>query len=207
MGYLKQFGKCENCNKKISLFYPLTEIIFCLIGIITFNEYGFSVFSIYLLLIFSVFYVLFFLDLKYFYLPLPLNLSILVLGLTGNTFFYFATDNTLLFFDLTPLMYSLTGFIFGYSFLWVVNSIYRFFTNIDGIGGGDFILLGGIGSIFGILSLGPIVFMAASIGIIYYVLNRRLNKKELPLGSFIILGGICFFLIKKFELFKNFMVI
>ena len=207
VGYLKQFGKCQKCKKNISIFYPLTEAIFYLVGIMIFNEYGISIFSIYLFLIFTVFYILFFLDLTYLYLPLPLNLSILVLGFTGNIFFNFATDSTILFFDITPLMFSLIGFICGYSFLWIVNSIYRFFNNIDGIGGGDFILLGGIGSIIGPLSLGPVLFMAASLGIIYYIFKRTLNQKELPLGSFIILGGILYFFIKRFELFQNFIVL
>ena len=207
IGYLIQLGKCENCKKNISIFYPLTEATFCLVGIILFNEYGISIFSIYLFLIFMVFYILFFLDLKHFYLPLPLNLSILVLGFTGNTFFNFATDSTILFFDITPLMFSLMGFVCGYSFLYIVNSVYRFFNKIDGIGGGDFILLGGIGSIIGPLSLGLVLFMAASLGIIYYIFKGTLNQKELPLGSFIILGGVLFFLIKKFELFQNLIVI
>ena len=49
--------------------------------------------------------------------------------------------------------------------------------------------------------------MAASLGIIYYILKGTLNQKELPLGSFIILGGILYFFIKKFELFQNLTVI
>ena len=87
IGYLKQGGKCVNCKINISILYPITELLFLIFGTLIIFYYGFSIYSIYLFLLFTVFYILFILDIKYFYLPLPLNLCISVLGLTGNDFF------------------------------------------------------------------------------------------------------------------------
>jgi prepilin signal peptidase PulO-like enzyme (type II secretory pathway) len=77
----------------------------------------------------------------------------------------------------------------------------------DGIGGGDFILFGGIGSLLGPFSLGLILFMASLFGCLMFLIDRKKNKEQIPLGSCLILGSICYFLIKNFELLDNFLVI
>jgi prepilin signal peptidase PulO-like enzyme (type II secretory pathway) len=121
IGYLKQCGKCINCKNKISIFYPITEFLFLIFGTLIIFNYGFSIYSIYLFLIFTIFYILFVLDIKYFYLPLPLNLCISGLGLTGNVFFSLAIEDTSYIFNISPLFLSILGFVIGYSFLYLIN--------------------------------------------------------------------------------------
>ena len=111
IGYLKQGGKCVNCKTNISNLYPITELLFLIFGTLIIFYYGFSIYSIYLFLIFTVFYILFVLDIKYFYLPLPLNLCVSVLGLTGNVFFSLAIEDTSYILNISPLFFSILGFI------------------------------------------------------------------------------------------------
>ena len=207
IGFLRQQGKCINCKSKISFFYPITEIFFLILGIFIVLKYGYSILSIYLFLILTIFYILFFLDLNFLYLPLPLNISITVLGLTGNTFFSLAIEDSIYIFNISPLWFSIFGFLIGYIFLYLVNYFFKIYKGIDGIGGGDFILFGGIGSIFGPLSLGPILFLSSVLGILYFVFFLKMNRNELPLGSFLILGSCCYFFIKTFELFEDYLVL
>ena len=162
---------------------------------------------LHIFLIFTIFYILFVLDIKYFYLPLPLNLCISVLGLTGNIFFSLAIEDSSYILNISPLFFSILGFIIGYSFLYLINSLYKIYKGIDGIGGGDFILFGGIGSIFGPLSLGPILFLSSSIGLMYFVLIIKMQNNKLSLGSFLILGSFCYFFLKTFELLENYLVL
>ena len=183
-GYIFQAGKCMKCNHKISIFYPITEIFFCLLGIAIIYAYGLSIFSTYLIMLSIGFYTLFFLDLKYLYLPLSINLSIFLIGFSGNVFFSFSIDETITFFNLSPVTFSLSGFLVGYSFLFITNFLYKNISNEDGIGGGDFILFGGIGSIFGPFSLGPILFIASLTGIIFYIAKKGKKSTEIPFGSF-----------------------
>ena len=190
-GYIFQAGKCKKCNHKISIFYPITEIFFCLLGIGIIYTYGLSIFSAYLIMLSIGFYTLFFLDFKYLYLPLSINLSIFLIGFSGNVFFSF----------------SLSGFLIGYSFLFITNFLYKKISTKDGIGGGDFILFGGIGSIFGPFSLGPILFISSLTGIIFHIAKKEKNSTEIPFGSFLILGSVIYFFIKRYELFKNYLVI
>ncbi len=207
IGFLRQQGKCINCKSKISFFYPITEIFFLILGIFIVLNYGYSILSIYLFLILTIFYILFFLDLNFLYLPLPLNIIITVLGLTGNTFFSLAIEDSIYIFNISPLWFSIFGFMIGYIFLYLVNYFFKIYKGIDGIGGGDFILFGGIGSIFGPLSLGPILFLSSVLGILYFVFFVKMNRSELPLGSFLILGSCCYFFIKTFELFEDYLVL
>jgi len=155
----------------------------------------------------TIFYILFFLDLNFLYLPLPLNISIIGLGLTGNTFFSLAIEDSIYIFNISPLWFSVFGFLIGYIFLYLVNYLFKIYKGVDGIGGGDFILFGGIGSIFGPLSLGPILFLSSVLGILYFVFFLKMNRNELPLGSFLILGSSCYFFFKTFELFEDYLVL
>ena len=66
--------------------------------------------------------------------------------------------------------------------------------SIDGIGSGDFLLLGGIGSVFGASAIGPILLIGSSITLCLYVFNKN-KDKELPLGFGLGLAGIFYCLI------------
>ena len=95
---------------------------------------------------------------------------------------------------------SIYGFIGGYFILWFINICYKFLKEKDGIGGGDFLLLGGIGSLVGPFSLAPIIFIG-SISTLFLTLCCKLNtSEELPLGSGLIAGLGIYLLANFFEL-------
>ena len=207
VGYLIQKGKCNSCKSNISIFYPLTEIFFLTIGLIAINQYGISIFLYFLIFITYLFYVLFYLDLKKFYLPLSINLLLILAGFIGNIFFNIFVGDLTYIFNLNPVQFSSIGFLIGYSSLWLINFVFKAIYKKDGIGGGDFILFGAIGSIFGPFSLGLILFLGAIMGCILFVFSNKSFKKEIPLGSCLILGSVFYFFIKKYELLNMFIVI
>ena len=207
VGYLIQKGKCNSCKSNISIFYPLTEIFFLTIGLIAINQYGISIFLYFLIFITYLFYVLFYLDLKFYYLPLSINLLLVITGFISNVFFNVFIDDLNYLFNLNSIQFSSLGFLIGYSSLWLVNFIFKTIYKKDGIGGGDFILFGAIGSMFGPFSLGLILFLGAITGCILFLFSNASFKKEIPLGSCLILGSIFYFFIKKYELLSMFIVI
>ena len=184
--YIFQTGKCASCKNNIGIAYFLNEIIHVVAILFVWMNFGFTIEACVHYLIFSIFNILFFLDLKYLYLPLLLNTSLIAIGLLTN----FAMNT------FAPIEEALVGLIAGYSSLWLINKAFKLIKNKDGIGGGDFILLGGIGSIFGIYALGPIVFLGSSISIVIFILSGSNKDDEIPLGSGLILGSIIFYLIK-----------
>ena len=82
---------------------------------------------------------------------------------------------------------------------YIINYIYKILYKNDGIGGGDFILYGGLGSIFGPFSLSIILLFAAILGCVLYFLKKDSSGKHIPLGSCLIIGSILYFFIKKNE--------
>ena len=207
VGYLIQKGRCSSCKSNISIFYPLTEIFFLFIGLAALNAYGTSIFLCFLILITYLFYVLFYLDIKFYYLPFSINVLLVITGFIGNLFFNMFIGDLNYLFNLNSIQFSSLGFLIGYSSLWLVNFVFKTIYKKDGIGGGDFVLFGAIGSMFGPFSLGLILFLGATIGCTLFLLLNKAFKKEIPLGSCLILGSVFYFFIKKYELLSMFIVI
>lgn len=207
IGFLVQRGRCKKCKKPISKLYFFNEIIHLSAGLALFYYFGISIFFFVTYLLFFIFYILFILDYKLFYLPLYLNLSVAVVGFFANSVFNLYTKNISEIFGTTSFMYSLIGFFIGYLSLWIVNFFFKIMHKKDGIGGGDFILFGGIGTIVGPLALAPVLFIGSLSAILIISTQPNKFKREIPLGSGLILGLFIFISLIYFELFENILVI
>ena len=95
---------------------------------------------------------------------------------------------------------SLYGFICGYSILWLINFCFKFLKKQDGIGGGDFLLLAGIGSLVGPISLAPVIFLGSVATLSLALIGKYDLKNQLPLGSGLIIGLLIYLIITIFEL-------
>ena len=206
IGFIKQRGKCKNCEESISLMYPFNELLHLLVGIIVIYFFDISLISLIIYTIFFVLYVLFILDLKFFYLPIGLNIFLGILGISTNSIFDLSVSNMDIL-NLGSTSLSILGYSAGFLSLWAVNFIYRLITKKDGIGGGDFILFAGLGSIAGPLALAPILFLGSLSALLIVITNLKKYSNEVPLGSGLILGFIFYVLLKYFELLVNIVVI
>ena len=101
----------------------------------------------------------------------------------------------LIFLPQTPIFFTLYGLFFGYSSLWLINLTFKVIKKRDGIGGGDFILFGGIGSIHGPIALPVILFIASFLGCLYFIFSEKAVNSELPFGSFLILSSLIYFVL------------
>ena len=200
LGYIIQKGRCINCNKLISITYPMHEIIHLVMGLSIYFFEGISYLSFVTYLIFVICYVLLICDLQNFYLPFYLNISITLIAFTSAYFevIFISNDFSL---NISNISLSLIGFITGYFFLWFVNFFYLLVKNKHGIGGGDFILLGGIGGITGPLSLFAIILIGSIVTLTIRLIDQKKYSEELPLGAGLILGLFIYVFFKYFELF------
>ena len=207
LGFILQKGKCKSCNNSISFSYPITELIFLFTGIYLLFLYGVNIILFFLFSIFSLFYILFFLDFKFYLLPFSINIFLIFLGFLSNYLFEMFIISDLYPSNMSPLVFSSLGFVVGYSSLWVINFIFKFINKKDGIGGGDFILYGALGSIFGPISLPIILFLGSLFGCFLYISFKERFKKEIPLGSCLVLGSVFYFILINLELFNILLVI
>jgi leader peptidase (prepilin peptidase)/N-methyltransferase len=182
MGYLYSRGICLACNAKINRLYIFNELIITAFILFIFSKLALANLSSWLIVLIIIsLYIQSIIDLQTLHLFQPISAILILSGLILNISVEFFT---------VPLD-SFLGLIFGYGILFCINEVYKMIRSKDGIGSGDFLLLGGIGSIFGASAIGPILLIGSSITLCLYAINK---DKELPLGFGLAIGAIfyCF---------------
>ncbi|MDC1475685.1 prepilin peptidase [Gammaproteobacteria bacterium] len=183
VSFLALKGKCSSCNVKINISYLLNEAAVAAMLLFLVISLGLSsVLTWVIFLLVLILYVQAMMDLETLLLSQPLSMVLVISGLVLNIGFEIFT---------IPLD-AFLGLIFGYGLLFAVNLLHKMIRETDGIGAGDFLLLGGIGSIFGASSIGPILLLGSSITLLVFVLNRKVGNTQLPLGFGLGLGAIVY---------------
>jgi prepilin signal peptidase PulO-like enzyme (type II secretory pathway) len=173
--YLYQKGKCNNCQKPISIQYPLIEIASGLLAVLSFVLFGLSLETgiIYL----SLFFLLgsFVSDFRFLEIPEIFNAFLLILGI-GYQFFIAKSD---LFSILVGIGVCTTFFLLQY-----------YLSHKEGLGEGDI----RIGFLIGLFLAWPlgiysilVSYIIASLTFIPLLLVKKVSRKTaIPLGVFLI---------------------
>lgn len=169
--FLWQKGRCRYCGRKISLYYPVVEIItglmFVLIG-----DWQNILVTCYMLYVICTLIVIFFSDLKYFIIPDKIIYPAIGLALIFNGF----NENF-----LNGLLGALIG---GGFFLFLV-----LITRGKGMGWGDVKLSIFMGLLLGwpkiILALLLAFFSGALVGLGLVLSGRKTLKSEIPFATFL----------------------
>ena len=181
IGYFLISGRCYSCQQKISLRYPLIEllcgILFAVVGLVFSQMWVIAGSLIFVSLLISMIFI----DLDTYLLPDELTLSLLWLGLLFNLQGLFAGS----------LVSAAIGAMVGYVSLWLLYWGFKLLTGKDGMGYGDFKLLAALGAWLGWQHLLSILLISSILGIIYAVALRVSGKlaagNPIPFGPF--LGG------------------
>ena len=183
ISYLMLGGKCKGCKKGISLRYPLIEALTgTLIGLVAY-QYGYTYSALFAFIFVFALVTLTFIDFDTQLLPDDITLPLLWLGLLFN-----------LNGGFTDLKSAVIGAILGYLILWSVYWAFKLVTGKEGMGYGDFKLLGAIGAWFGWQMLPAVILLSsivgAVIGIGLIVFKGKDGGTAIPFGPFLALGGI-----------------
>ena len=187
IGFLYSRGVCLSCNAKINRLYFFNELIMAAFILYIFNKLALTDLSSWLIVLIVIsLYIQSIIDFQTLHLFQPISAILVFSGLMLNISIEFFT---------VPLD-SFLGLILGYGLLFCINEVYKMIRSRDGIGSGDFLLLGGIGSIFGASAIGPILLIGSSISLCLYAVNKN-KEEELPLGFGLGIGAIfyCFLFI------------
>lgn len=187
ISYLSLRGKCAGCGVRISLEYPLVELITGLLFFIASWYFGFGI-SLFAALIFiSSMICLGLIDWHHQILPDKLIFPTLFLGLLFNL------NNV-----FTSIQDALIGAIVGYLSLWTLANIFKKVCHKDGMGEGDMKMMALLGAYFGGSSLPIIILISVGVFLGTYVL-KAYTKKEvsfrgvpLPFGPSLAIAGLIF---------------
>ena len=173
-------GRCADCGTPISARYPLVEALTAICSLAVVGAYGFEPICVAALAFTWIAIALSFIDLDTRLLPDALTYSLLWLGLAVNI------DG-----PFTDLASAVIGAIAGYLFLWCVYWTFKLLTGKEGMGYGDFKLLGALGAWFGWQALPMLVLLSSVVGVIVgggYLLLRR-SREPIPFGPYLAIAG------------------
>ena len=176
-------GKCAKCKAPISFRYPAVEIAAGLLAALMAWKFG-ATFALAGALVFAwALLALTFIDLDTQLLPDDITLPLLWAGLLFNLNGTFVS-----------LSSAVIGAVSGYLLLWLVYWAFRLIAKKEGMGYGDFKLLGALGAWMGWQVIPFVVLVSATggaiVGGIMLYLSRRGMETRIPFGPYLALGGL-----------------
>lgn len=185
LSYLFLRGKCSSCGTHISLRYPLVELITGVLFVVVAWHFGPTLQGLAGLGLTATLVALAGIDYDHQLLPDNITLPLLWAGLLLNLWHTFATP-----------VDAILGAAFGYGVLWFVFHAFKLLTGKEGMGYGDFKLMGALGAWFGWQALPVLVVLSsvvgAVLGILMLVIDRNRRGKPVPFGPFIALAGFVY---------------
>lgn len=185
--YLLQLGKCKNCKCRISIFYPLFEIVCGLLFGFSYLSYGFSLELIIVLTFISM-------------------ITIIILS---DIYYMIISDGVLIFFSISLLIemfvihgyqYALMHLVYGIISFLIMYSLKLFGDFLfkkESMGGGDIKLLFVFGLMFGWQMSIVSIFLSAIIGLpISLLLLRKNSEHVIPYGPYLGIAAILIVLFK-----------
>lgn len=172
---------CRNCHSKISIRYPIVELLMAVLFTSIYLKFGFQWYLLELIILTFGLVVISFIDLDHMIIPDILSLGGIVVGLLGGL--------------LNPdrqLLEAFLGMLFGGGFFWLTAYLYCIFKKKEGLGGGDIKLLAWIGAVLGWKAIPFIILVSSFVGLFFGILTLLLAKKKLnqaiPFGPYIVVA-------------------
>jgi len=188
LSWLLLRGRCANCRARISIRYPVIELLSGALSAIVAWHFGFGLVSVAGLVLTWFLLALTFIDLDHQLLPDSLTLPLVWLGLLLSL----AHGH-----EGAPLRVSpedaIIGGAAGYLFLWLVFHAFRLLTGKEGMGYGDFKLFGALGAWLGWQMLPLILLLSAGVGAIVGIalmlIRRQGRDIPIPFGPYLAGAG------------------
>ena len=175
-------GRCRNCKSKISIQYPIVELITGLIYLIIYLIYGLNIQTLVYIILSSALVIIAFIDLNEQIVPDIISLPGIVIGFILSFFVpYISFINSAL------------GVVVGGGIILIIGLAGSVIFKKEAMGGGDVKLAAMIGAFLGwryiIISLFLGFFLGALAGIILILSKIKSREDTVPFGPFIVLGS------------------
>ena len=182
-------GRCASCRASISVRYPIVELATAVLSTAVALHFGWHWQTLAALLFTWALISLTVIDLDHTLLPDTLTIPLLWLGLLLSLFWHVGLTAP----APTDPASAILGAVCGYLVLWTVFWAFKFATGKDGMGYGDFKLLGALGAWMGWQMLPLILllsaFAGAVVGIGLILLRGRDRNVPMPFGPYLAAAG------------------
>ncbi len=196
LSYLILRGRCRHCSVKISIQYPLVELLMALLSCAVFVRFGLSFTSFGYFIFCAALLVIIWIDIHHQIIPDVISLPGIIIG-----FCFSFVNSTLTWQD------SLIGLLAGGGVLYAIAIGYYLLRKQEGMGGGDIKLLAMIGAFLGWQSLLFVIFFSSLsgtiIGIAVLMKQGKSKAGRIPFGPFLSASAL-FFLFFQEQIFYYF---
>lgn len=186
LSWLGLRGRCRYCKAKISIQYPLVELLSGVLCAVIVWHFGPTWMALAGLVLTWTLIALAGIDLRTQLLPDQITLPLLWLGLLLALVPMFVTATS-----------AIIGAAIGYLSLWSVYWAFKLITGKEGMGYGDFKLLAALGAWMGPTALLPVILLSSLIGALVggamIALRRHDSQVPIPFGPFIAAAGWVWF--------------
>jgi leader peptidase (prepilin peptidase)/N-methyltransferase len=173
LGWIILKGKCANCSAKISIRYPIIEVLTGIIAVIVYKKTGLNIFFAINFAIFATLLALSVIDFDYKAVPDSLNLLALSLA----------------FFSSTDIINNFTNALILMGGMSLIRYYVSYIIKREAMGEGDIIVGGTMGALLGIKLALMALFIGSFVAILPSLYNRiKNNDVELPFIPFLALG-------------------
>jgi len=185
LSYLFLRGKCANCRTRISLRYPVIELLAGLGAMYCAYRFGFGAKMLGAAIFLWAVLALAVIDQETGFLPDDITLPLVWAGLLFNIGGAFV-----------PLHEAVIGAATGYLVLWTVNAVFRAIRGIDGMGYGDFKMTAAVGAFLGWKELLMVILISSIVGAIFGALQMFGAKRgwdwkfKFHFGPYIAIAGL-----------------
>jgi leader peptidase (prepilin peptidase)/N-methyltransferase len=183
LSYLLLRGRCSSCKSAISIRYPVVEAASGIIAGYIGWRFGLSLAMAGALIFAWSLIALTVIDIDTQLLPDDITLPLLWLGFLVN-----------LNGSFVPLQSAVIGAVAGYLSLWSVYWLFKLTTGKEGMGYGDFKLLGAIGAWLGWKMLPVVILLSSLVGAIVgvglIVFARHGRNTPIPFGPYLATAGL-----------------
>ncbi|MDD4893708.1 MAG: prepilin peptidase [Candidatus Omnitrophica bacterium] len=200
LSYIFLRGRCRFCKEKISLRYPLVELLTALLFLAVFNKYGLS----YDFFVFSLFgcglIIATFVDIAHRIIPDEVSIGGIIFGFILTSVKGFNLNP--LSYNLGPMLDSFLGIIAGGGIIYLTAKLFDlvYFKLLkrppiqgetESMGGGDVKLLAMIGAFLGWQAAIFVFFLAPFFGAVIGIINLFVKKDHtIPYGPFLSIAAI-----------------
>ncbi|MBT8099152.1 MAG: A24 family peptidase [Gammaproteobacteria bacterium] len=189
LSYLALGGRCAACRKPISSRYPLVEAATAILVSLVAWRFGFGWEALMGIVLTLMLIPITMIDFDHQLIPDSIVLPLLWIGLGMSLFHPVAGSDVLFISSRDAIIGAIAGYLTLWSFFWA----FKLATGKDGMGYGDFKLLGALGAWLGYQYLFTIVMMSAVVGAILgiglIVFRGRDHQVPMPFGPFLATAG------------------